>query len=476
MAEHNENVPEQTLPLLTMDDITPADYNVKIGNNNPRVDFDKLRILENSCRIVKDILLAHPCKHLLNRSTSVPVFYLHQFWLTPKANLDDESFTVTLDRQVYTVDHDVLRTVFLLPQPDNEFAPILPELDLLDFFIELGYDVDDDLPLIKHSRFNAKNIPQPWRTFCLLVVRSISGRKSGHEHPGLEHLQAFWGMVTMTPIDFAVPIMNDIVYSIQTGREKTMIPFTRFTKLLIEYFCKDTPKFIKRMGDPNEPKHLFEDDFTTSFINTTTSSTKQKGMRLPEYLLDDNINKSLNYKFYDDAYNGIQEEATIQTRSKGSVKSGSTTSTTGSPQTKSKTTPKTKPSAKTKTSSKPKPTPKPKPATKPKKKVTPKFALQDEPTPPPSERDSEFNTESEEEEEDFERRVRVPEEAFPATKIAIQQSLETFEAESRKRKGITINEPNDDEEDEPIVEQLVDKRKLKSIIVDTRAEEKQFLK
>ena len=185
-----------------------------------------MRIPENSCRIVKDILLAHPCKHLLNRSTSVPLFYLHQFWLTVKANLDDESFTVTLDRQVYTVDHDVLRTVLLLPQTENEFAPILPELDLPDFFIELGYDVDDDLPLIKHSRFNAKNIPQPWRTFCLLVVRSISGRKSGHEHPRLEHLQTFWGMVTMTPIDFAVPIMNDIVYSIQTERVKTMIPFT----------------------------------------------------------------------------------------------------------------------------------------------------------------------------------------------------------------------------------------------------------
>lgn len=74
MAEHNENVPEQTLPLLTMDDITPTDYYVKIGNKNPRVDFDKLSIRENSCRIVKDILLAHPCKHLLDKSTSVPLF------------------------------------------------------------------------------------------------------------------------------------------------------------------------------------------------------------------------------------------------------------------------------------------------------------------------------------------------------------------------------------------------------------------
>jgi hypothetical protein len=190
-------------------------------------------------------------------------------------------------------------------------------------------------------------------------------------------------------------------------------------------------------------------------------------MRLPEYLLDDKIKKSLNYKYYDNAYNGVQEDATIQTRSKGSVKSGSTTSTTGSPQTKSKAAPKTKPSATPKTSAKPKPTSKPKPATKPKRKVNPKYILQDEPTPPPSDSESEFDTESEEEEPDYELRVRAPEEGFPAIEIAIQQSLETYEEETRKRKGITINEPNDDDEDEPIVEQLVDKRKLKSIVVDT---------
>ena len=56
--------------------------------------------------------------------------------------------------------------------------------------------------------------------------------------------------------------------------------------------------------------------------------------------------------------------------------------------------------------------------------------------------------------------------------IAKQQSLETFKAEKRKRQGITINEPGDDEEDEPVVEPLVDKRRLKSIVVDTRSEEK----
>jgi hypothetical protein len=283
----------------------------------------------------------------------------------------------------------------------------------------------------------------------------------------------------MSPIDFAVPIMNDLVSSIQTGRERTMIPFTRFTKLLVEYFCKDTPEFIKRMSDPNESKHLLEDDFTISFIKTTTSSTKNKGMRLPEYLLDDKIKKSLNYKFYINSYTGVQEEATRQTRSKGSLRSGSTVSATESQPSKSKRTPTTKPATKPK----PTPTPKPKPATKSSKKESTTDTPQDkstwfrrDPTPTSSDNDSEFDTETDDEVGDYERRVRIPEAEFPELEIATQQSLETFEAEQRKRKGITINEPDDTDEAETIVEPLVDKRRLKSIVVDTRAEDKQLLK
>jgi hypothetical protein len=190
MAEHNENAPEQTLPLHTLGEIFPADYNITIGQNNPRIDFNKLRIPKDSCKIVRDILLAHPCKSMLTKYTSVPIFYIHQFWYTAQANLDDESFTITSDRQVYTVDLDILRTVLMLPTP-KEFRPMLTELEILDYLIDLGYDVKDELPLIRLSRFNVKYLPQPWRTFYMLIVRSISGRKSGHEHPRLEHLQVF---------------------------------------------------------------------------------------------------------------------------------------------------------------------------------------------------------------------------------------------------------------------------------------------
>ena len=130
MAQHNENAPAQNLPLLTLDEIVPTNYNITIGNNNPRIDFNKLRVPEDSSRILKDILLAHPCKDMLTKSTSVPTCYIHQFWSTTKVNLDDESFTVTLERQEYTVDLDVLRTVLMLPTP-KEFQTMMTSLKSL---------------------------------------------------------------------------------------------------------------------------------------------------------------------------------------------------------------------------------------------------------------------------------------------------------------------------------------------------------
>ena len=246
MAAQDMDIPEQETQLQTLTDITPTDYKVIIGSNNQRVVFDDLNIPEDSCKIVKDILQAHPCRFMLTKSISVPSFYLHQFWLTAKVNADAESFLVTLDKQTHVVDLSVLREVLLLPIPDTDYAPMITEDEVLDYITELGYD-QSDVILTSLSSFNVKYLSQPWKTFFMIVVRSISGRKSGHEHPRLEHLQVLWGMISMQPVDFARSIMNDMFFSIQSEKARTMIPFVRFTKLIVEHLLKNQPAYIKRL-------------------------------------------------------------------------------------------------------------------------------------------------------------------------------------------------------------------------------------
>ena len=181
---------------------------------------------------------------MLTKSASVPTFYLHQFWHIAQVNLDDASFKVTLERQEYNIDLDVLREVLMLPV-HKEYTPILTELEVLDYMIELGYDLGDARHQMTLSSFNVKFLPQPWRTFFMLIIRSISGRKSGHEHPRATHLQVFWGMMSGRQIDFADHIMSDIVFQIQSKAERTMIPFLRFTKLIINHLIGETPAFLQ---------------------------------------------------------------------------------------------------------------------------------------------------------------------------------------------------------------------------------------
>ena len=143
MAEHNVIDPAELLPPITLNDFIPAEYNISIGNNNPRIDFNKLQITEESCRVVKDVLLDHPYRYMLMKSASVPEIYLHQFWHTALIGLDDKSFTVTLERTEYNVDWDILRKALMLPEPEpkTDFAPMKSELEILDFLVDLGYDV-----------------------------------------------------------------------------------------------------------------------------------------------------------------------------------------------------------------------------------------------------------------------------------------------------------------------------------------------
>jgi hypothetical protein len=99
-------------------------------------------------------------------------------------------------------------------------------------------------------------------------------------------------MMSMQPIDFASSIMSDMIHHIHTDRERNVIPFVRFTKMLIEHFCGNTPDYLKRMHDRTEPKDVYNKDFKIAFVKTIKITTKTKGMRVPDYFLDDNIRKT----------------------------------------------------------------------------------------------------------------------------------------------------------------------------------------
>ena len=136
----------------------------------------------------------------------------------------------------------------------------------------------------------------------MLIIRCISGRKSGHENPRSTHLQVFWGMMSGAKIDFADPIMSDIVFQIHSKSGRTMIPFLRFTKMIIGHLCGNTPEFLQRMFDQTEAKHNYVQDCKISFVKSIQFTPRTRGLRIPDHLLNDKIRSSPNYRIYNSAY------------------------------------------------------------------------------------------------------------------------------------------------------------------------------
>ena len=112
MAEQmNVDAPE----VLSIADIYPHGYPMKIGKNNLRVDFDTLTCSESSCLIAIDILRTHPYQNMLTHSATVPEIYIQQFWNTMERVKGQTAVTVTLNHKQVIITPADLRAVLLIP-------------------------------------------------------------------------------------------------------------------------------------------------------------------------------------------------------------------------------------------------------------------------------------------------------------------------------------------------------------------------
>ena len=283
---------------LTWEETFPPDYSKVIGRNNLRVNFIKFTCNESSCLTAIDALRHHTHKWMLIKSASVANFYIHQFWHTLELDMGEEFFTVILHKRKIVVDVDSIRTILLQPDlaPGQAYDAVPNEEGLIQFLREIGYD-ESEKPLGTHSRVNTRYIPQPWRTFYMVLAKSLSGRDSGHEHPKLPHLKLFWAMAYAKNVDYASIIWEDLVWHIQHPTNK--IPFVRFTKLLISMFINQFDDIPPRHDDKD--KHTMINEPTLRQIKMVGTTTRKQGLKLPEVLLTSKVTESKHYKYYTNA-------------------------------------------------------------------------------------------------------------------------------------------------------------------------------
>ena len=157
---------------------------------------------------------------------------------------------VRLVHKQIVFDVQTLRTVLSLPANVKKFTPLPSLSDIVRLLRELQYD-ESQVTLNKISIVDRKFIPQPWLTLYSILTNSLTDKETGHEHPSLEIMQIFWGIVKQANIDYAQLIWEDMVYQARQFQKAstTRIPFYRFTKCLIAHFMKIHPDIDRRLED-----------------------------------------------------------------------------------------------------------------------------------------------------------------------------------------------------------------------------------
>ncbi|GJR58671.1 hypothetical protein Tco_1175632 [Tanacetum coccineum] len=135
-----------------------------------------------------NIIKNHPLRFSIAASASVPWIYMAQFWHTLKEDGSKHRLKFLLDRKELTLTLDDFRTIFHLPQAnDNNHASFVPPPSFSDM---------------------------PWQTLCKIFSKCLTTRVTGWDQPPLQIMQMLYCFVNNIHVDYAELIWEGIYYSL----------------------------------------------------------------------------------------------------------------------------------------------------------------------------------------------------------------------------------------------------------------------
>ncbi|GJQ96292.1 hypothetical protein Tco_0007431 [Tanacetum coccineum] len=204
---------------------------------NKKMDLDN-PLCPNESKILANILQNHPLRFSIAASSSVPWIYLGQFWHTLKEDGSKYRLSFMLDRKEFTLTLDDLRTIFQLPQAtynNHEHFVAAPKF--------------------------SKMIMQ--MLYCF--VNNI-------------HVDLLW---------------EGLHYSLE--HPSTLIPYPRFTKLIVSHYMTAFPEISQRVRDKY---HNLEDDEMVKSIFNSGKNQAGVGMKISSWMITDEMKLTENYRMY----------------------------------------------------------------------------------------------------------------------------------------------------------------------------------
>nr|GEW37435.1 retrovirus-related Pol polyprotein from transposon TNT 1-94 [Tanacetum cinerariifolium] len=185
----------QNQPDVHQDELYPPNKRYALMDANKKIDLDN-PLCPNEIKILANIFKNHPLRFSIAAFTSVPWIYLGQFWHTLEEDGNKYRLKFMLNRKELTLTFDDFKRIFQLPQAtDNNherfvLAPKFSEMAQL-FINDLGFTLE---------------------------LRTPSNFKTTRLHYSLEH-------------------------------PSTLIPYPRFTKLIVDHYMTAYPEISKRAHD-----------------------------------------------------------------------------------------------------------------------------------------------------------------------------------------------------------------------------------
>nr|GEW83813.1 hypothetical protein [Tanacetum cinerariifolium] len=291
-----ENASAPDPPVRSDDQILPYSSWVPIGRSN--CVLGSLKKYRNPIyKISINILQNTNFFGAFTATTTIPTLYIQQFWDTIRHDKKTRVYSCQLDERRFKLNVDVLREALgSTPRNEaNQFVPPVPNNDLIDFVLQLGYPKD------------------------------IGGVSYMPRHLVVQML---WAIITQTNVDFAKLLWEEFIYVIDsfitdkkklsehiTDKKKEpktlLIPYVRFTKLII-FYLKSLQPFHPRT---RFALHILDEDSKLGNLKFVTKGVDYEIFEMPilDALITDDIRNAPYYSDYLELVEKHNERVTAET-------------------------------------------------------------------------------------------------------------------------------------------------------------------
>ncbi|GJT97271.1 hypothetical protein Tco_1092789 [Tanacetum coccineum] len=246
--------------------LVPIKDQVKIGISNFRIALEKSQP-DPIYKVCLEILKQYNFFNAFIATADAPKIYMLQFCHTVSYDLTAKAHFFKIDDRIFEIK------------------------EIISFINELGCSKT----IKRISTLRTNDMYQPFRKHLTMMNKYLTGKATTYDHPRLPMLQSLWGIVTSNNVDFAKLIWEDFKYQIESRKtskqKKDMLPFSRFTKLIIKYILSQNDQISKR---PYSFQHVIKLDATLGNLKFANKGTTDPifGMVIPVLMLNDDIKAS----------------------------------------------------------------------------------------------------------------------------------------------------------------------------------------